>query len=217
MFMSRMQAATTSRRFTAYFRHLGAFGLFFLAILDSTPLPTFGGVDILTVILVATRRNPWYEYAAVAAAGSVVGAYITFRLARHAGRGYLEGKFGSRTSRYLKVFEEWGTGALAASTAVPFPFPTSVFFAAAGASKYDTRKFISVVVVCRACRYAAVAFIADRYGRHIIRVFRHPVQYGGWFLLFSAIIVAIVVGGILVNKRLAESSTTAWQAKPAQT
>src|ERR1700686_5026358 len=45
------------------FRHLGAFGLFFLAILDSSPLPTFGGPDILLVILVSTRRNPWYEYA----------------------------------------------------------------------------------------------------------------------------------------------------------
>jgi Beta-lactamase len=32
---------------TSMFRHLGALGLFFLAILDSSPLPTFGGPDIL--------------------------------------------------------------------------------------------------------------------------------------------------------------------------
>src|ERR1700722_19041951 len=78
------------------FRHLGALGLFPLAILDSSPLPTFGGPDILTAILAASHRNAWYEYAAVAAAGSVIGAYITFRIARRAGLAYLRTKFGSR-------------------------------------------------------------------------------------------------------------------------
>ena len=71
------------------FRHLGALGLFFLAILDSSPLPTFGGPDILTAISAASHRNPWYEYAAVATAGSVIGALLTFRVARRAGSAYL--------------------------------------------------------------------------------------------------------------------------------
>src|SRR5207245_411521 len=31
------------RSFASIFRHLGALGLFFLAILDSSPVPTFGG------------------------------------------------------------------------------------------------------------------------------------------------------------------------------
>src|SRR5438094_182987 len=65
--------------------HLGAFGLFVLTILDSSPIPTFGAPDILIAVLSASHRNPWYEYAATAAAGSMIGAYITFRLARKAG------------------------------------------------------------------------------------------------------------------------------------
>src|SRR5206468_4326253 len=81
---------------TSMFRHLGALGLFFLAILDSSPLPTFGGPDILTAILAASHRNPWYEYAAVATAGSVIGALLTFRVARRAGSAYLHSKFGNR-------------------------------------------------------------------------------------------------------------------------
>jgi membrane protein YqaA with SNARE-associated domain len=82
--------------FTSIFRHLGALGLFSLAIVDSSPLPTFGGPDILTAILAASHRNPWYEYAAVATAGSVIGAYLTFRLARKAGSAYLHSKFAHR-------------------------------------------------------------------------------------------------------------------------
>jgi len=194
---------------TRIFRHLGALGLFFLAILDSTPLPTFGGPDILLVILAGTHRNPWWEYAAVTTAGSVVGAYLTFRIARKAGSVYLNSKFGEgRVSAFLKLFESRGTGTLAATTAVPFPFPTSMVFAAAGASNYSTRKFLVVVTACRAIRYSAIGIVADLYGRHLIRVLQHPLQYWGWLLLFAALVAGFVATGILVNRRLRAAPAT---------
>lgn len=190
-------------------RHLGALGLFFLAILDSSPLPTFGGPDILTAILAASHRNPWYEYAAVATAGSSIGAYITFHLARRAGMVYLRGKFGQeRVPRLLNIFRKYGTSALVASTATPFPFPTSVFFAAAGASEYDRRKFVTVVAISRGARYSGVALIADHFGRHFVRVLRHPTQYWGWLLVFVVVIVVIVAGGILLERRLESGTDT---------
>jgi membrane protein YqaA with SNARE-associated domain len=193
---------------TSMFRHLGAVGLFFLAILDSSPLPTFGGPDILTAILAASHRNPWYEYAAVATAGSVIGAYLTFRIARRAGSAYLRSKFGNRRlDAILSLFQKWGTGALAVSTAVPFPFPTSMFFAAAGASNYSIGGFLTVVTICRAARYGVIAIIADHYGRHFIRVLRHPAQYWGWSLLFAAVIFSLIMGGIVLNRRLAATTS----------
>lgn len=202
--LALLQRATPRRSgLTAVLRHFGTFGLFFLAILDSSPLPTFGGPDILIAILAATHHHPWWEFAVVATAGSVIGAYITFRLARRAGMAYLRGKFGhERVPRILDVFRKWGTGALVASTAIPFPFPTSVFFAAAGASEYECRKFLGVVFIARAIRYSAVALIADYYGRHFIRVLRHPARYWGSLLVFAAVIVAIAGGGILIQKKL---------------
>src|ERR1700735_3881996 len=66
------------RTLTSTLMHLGAVGLFFLAILDSSPLPTFGGLDILTPVLAASHRNPWYEYAAPSPAGSIVAPSIRF-------------------------------------------------------------------------------------------------------------------------------------------
>jgi membrane protein YqaA with SNARE-associated domain len=192
------------RSVISIFGHLGALGLFSLAILDSSPVPTFGGPDILTAILAATHRNPWYEYAAVATAGSLIGAYLTFRLARKAGSSYLTSRFGERrVASLLKVFERWGVGVLVASTAIPFPFPTSVFFAAAGASNYGKSKFLGVVLVSRALRYGAIALIADRYGRHFVRVLRHPADYWGWLLLLIAMIFGLVAGGIVINRRFA--------------
>jgi membrane protein YqaA with SNARE-associated domain len=190
------------------FRHLGALGLFSLAIVDSSPLPTFGGPDILTAILAASHRNPWYEYAVVATAGSVIGAYLTFRLARKAGSAYLHSKFGRRKlDAILNFFHKWGTSALAVSTAVPISMPTSMLFAAAGASDYGVGRFLTVVIICRSARYTFIAIIADRYGRHFVRVLRHPSQYWGWLLLFAAIILSLIMAGTLLNRRLTAANT----------
>jgi undecaprenyl-diphosphatase len=213
-----MTAATllfqTARRrsggLTRAMRHLGAFGLFLIAILDSSPVPTFGGTDILVAILAASHRNPWYEYAAVATAGSLTGAYITFHLARRAGVEWLQKHFKrARVSKLLRVFETWGTTALAASTAVPIPFPTSMLFAAAGVSDYTPRSFVTVVAGCRAVRYSLIAILADTYGRHFIRVLRHPTQYWGWLILFVAVVAAIVATAILIGKRLEAAADVA--------
>jgi len=191
------------RTFAATLRHLGALGLFFLAILDSSPIPTFGGPDILTAVLAASHRNPWYEYAAPATAGSVIGAYFTFRVARQAGSAYLDKKFKKgKISKFLKLFKNWGTGTLAASCAIPIPTPTSMFFAAAGASDFPLGKFLAIVTLSRAVRYSAIAIIADHYGRHFVRAIRHPMQYWGWMLLFAALTAALIAGGILVNRQL---------------
>ena len=205
--ISQIAQPNRGRSFASIFRHLGVVGLFFLAILDSSPLPTFGGPDILVAILSASHLGPWYEYAAVAAAGSIIGAYLTFRLARKAGSTYLNSKFGEgRVSTFLRLFKKWGTGTLVASTAIPFPFPTSMVFAVAGASNYRTGKYLAIVAICRAARYSGIAIVAGLYGRQFTRVLRHPTQYWGWFLLFSALAFGLIAAGILINRRLATAS-----------
>ena len=190
------------RSYASAMRHLGASGLFFLAILDSSPLPTFGGPDILTAILAARHREPWYYYAAAASVGSVVGALITFRMARRVGSSYLH-KFGKgKASALLKYFEKWGTTALAVSTTVPMPFPTSAFFAAAGVSNYPLERYLVVVAVSRSARYTAVAVVADHYGRHFITALRHPDRYWGWLLLIAAVVAGVTTLGLLLRRKL---------------
>jgi membrane protein YqaA with SNARE-associated domain len=189
-------------------RHLGAAGLFFLAILDSSPIPTFGGPDILTAVLAASHRPLWWEYAAAATAGSVIGAYLTFRLARTAGLAYLDKKFKQgKLSKFLKVFQHWGTGTLIASTAIPLPSPTSMFFAAAGAGDYPKGRFLTIVTACRSARYFTIAFVASYYGRHFLRVLRHPMQHWGWIVAAVILALMLLVGGILASRWLESASS----------
>lgn len=194
------------RRFVLLtFRHLGALGIFLLAIVDSSPLPTFCGPDLLVIIMAATRRNPWYEYAAVAAAGSVIGACFTYRLANKAGHDYLESKFGSsRVASLMKVFEKWGTASLAASAGVPFPFPTSMIFAAAGVSNYPFTQFVALVALARSMRYAVLGYLGSVYGRHVVRVLLHPGEYWGWLLAAVAVILLGVGLAVLIKRRIFE-------------
>jgi membrane protein DedA with SNARE-associated domain len=109
-------------------------------------------------------------------------------------------------SKLLNVFKKWGTGTLAASAAIPIPTPTSMFFAAAGASDYPLGKFLIVVTISRAVRYSMIALVADLYGRRFIRALRHPGQYWGWLVAIAAITVALIVGGILFKRRLETAS-----------
>lgn len=187
--------------YPALIRHLGGFGLFLVAIVDSSPLPTFGGLDILLAILSARHAEPWYYYASIATAGSILGSVLTYRAAHTAGADYLSRKFGKRRVRKLmQSFERWGTGAVALSTAVPIPFPTSAFFAIAGVLNYSLRKFIIVVGFCRGLRYCLIGWIASRYGRHFIRVLSHPKEYLGW-LLGIAIALAIIIATAILLRR----------------
>jgi membrane protein YqaA with SNARE-associated domain len=67
--------------------------------------------------------------------------------------GHLHSKFGHRKlDAILNFFHEWGTSALAVSTAVPIPMPTSMLFAAAGASDYGVGRFLTLVIICRSAR-----------------------------------------------------------------
>jgi membrane protein YqaA with SNARE-associated domain len=182
--------------------HLGGLGLFIVAVLDGSPVPTFGGLDILTAVLAARHAEPWFYYAAIATASAVIGAYLTFKAARKAGAGYLERRFGKpQVSELLGRFQKWGTGALALSAAVPFPFPTSFFFTAAGVLKYSVGKFLAVVAVCRGIRYATIALIASLYGRHFVHALRNPGQYYGWLLGIAIALASVIIMALLLRKR----------------
>src|SRR5271165_2004280 len=70
--------------------HLGALGLFSVAVLDSSaiPIPIPGSTDLLLLWLVAHRGNPMV-LAPWAIAGSIVGGYTTWLIGRKGGKAAL--------------------------------------------------------------------------------------------------------------------------------
>ena len=185
----------------ATLRHLGGVGLFALAILDGSPIPTLGGLDVVTAVLAAWHREPWYYYAVIATAGGVIGSFITYSIARKAGEVYLTRRLGeSRVRRLLDFVRRWGGGTLMAATLLPPPFPATVVFAAAGVLEYPAQRYFSAVAIGRAIRYSLLAWAAQHYGRHFVRLVRHPERYIGWSLLVGGIVILTVAAAALMRR-----------------
>ena len=156
-------------------RSLGGVGLVILGVVDSSVVPTFGSLDVLTAILAVKNHELWPYYAAASTAGSLLGAYITYRVSARAGESWLEKRIGKRRSRQVQgLLQRWGFAAVFVSCVAPPPFPTSPFFIGAGALRYPQGRFVSAVLTGRALRYAAIGFLAAKYSHSILRFLRHP-------------------------------------------
>jgi membrane protein YqaA with SNARE-associated domain len=172
--------------------HLGGPGLILLGLADNSPIPLPGSMDAATILLAAHNRNMWIYYAMMATAGSVLGGYLTYRMARKGGKETLEKRFSKRkTSRVYAIFERWGLVSVAIPAILPPPFPIVPMLLAAGAMQYSTRKFLAALAVGRGIRYAILAYLGAHYGRHIVNFF---ARY--YWQTLSVLIAFAVLGGL---------------------
>lgn len=162
-------APTHSRTAMLWLFHLGGIGLIPLGLLDNSPIPLPGSMDVVTILLSAREQEWWLYYALMATAGSILGGFITYRLARKGGKEALERRFPrARVERVNKIFSRWAFGAIAIPALLPPPVPMTPFLFAAGAMQYPAKKFLAALALGRIIRYTVLAYLSARYGRQII-------------------------------------------------
>src|ERR1700730_15386675 len=180
--------------------HLGGPGLILLGLLDNSPIPLPGSMDVATILLAAHNRNMWIYYAMMATAGSVLGGYLMYRMARKGGKETLEKRFSKRkTTRVYAIFERWGLVSVAIPAILPPPFPIVPMLLAAGAMQYPTRKFLAALAVGRGIRYTLLAYLGAHYGHHITTFFAR--YYWPVLLVFIAFVVLGGLYGLFKYKR----------------
>jgi membrane protein YqaA with SNARE-associated domain len=187
-----MIALATARSVRHWFVQLGGVGLIPLGILDSSIIPLPGSTDIVTIFLCTRDSRLWPYYAFMATLGSVIGGFLTYRLASKGGKESLAHRFGKgKMTKVYKIFERWGFASIAIPAVLPPPMPMVPFLLAAGAMQYSVKKFLAALLLGRATRYAILSFLAARYGRQILTFIRqhssHPV------LLTIVALIAIAV------------------------
>ncbi|MGA3091184.1 MAG: VTT domain-containing protein [Terriglobales bacterium] len=187
--------------------HLGGPSLILLGLIDNSVIPLPGSTDVVTILLAAHRREPWIYYAIMATAGAVLGGYLTYSMARKGGKETLERRFSqSKVHKTYAIFERWGFAAVAIPAILPPPFPIVPMLLAAGALQYPTQKFLTALAVGRGIRFAILAYLGYRYGRHIVRFFS---QYY-WPVLIGLIVFSVLGGlyGWFEYKRRQKQSTS---------
>lgn len=179
-------------KFWTGLRHLGGPGLLLLGLADNSLIPLPGSMDVLTIWFVVHHRHEWLYYAAMAAAGSVAGGYVTYRLARKGGKATLEHRLGSRrATSFYQRFEHWGFWAVAVPAVLPPPFPIVPFLLAAGALQYSRQRFLAALTLGRTARYTILAYLGVLYGRHFLRFFNKYTKPTVFLLLGMSLIAAL--------------------------
>lgn len=185
--------------------HLGALGFIPLGLIDSSIIPLPGSMDVLTIILAARSQELWFYYAVMATLGSVLGGFVTYRLARKGGEKSLEKRLSAKSmKKVVKLFERWGFAAIAIPALLPPPMPLVPFLLAAGAMNYSAKKFLVAMALGRIARYSILAYLAARYGRKMLPFLLqhgHPVLAAMVGLALTAALIYLVVREIKSKKR----------------
>lgn len=174
--------------------HLGALGLFSVAVVDSSviPLPLPGSTDLLLLWLVAHSGNPWL-LAPCAVAGSILGGYTTWHIGRRGGeealRRYVPARLLGRVVGWVKRHPVL---AVFIPALLPPPIPLLPFALASGALEVSRRRFLIVFGAARSLRYSFVAWLGVTYGRKIVRLFSGSLQKWSTPLLCVFMLLLVV-------------------------
>jgi membrane protein YqaA with SNARE-associated domain len=151
-------------RLSEYLITFGAFGLFAVALLDSTFVPLPSSCDALMLLLSATYPSWMLLYAFVATAGSALGCLILYLISRRAGARALNRFSEVKQARVKNWIERYDMFAVLAATLLPPPFPFKIFVVSAGVFRFSLLRFMLAIIVGRAFRFLLEGYFAVRYG-----------------------------------------------------
>jgi membrane protein YqaA with SNARE-associated domain len=144
---------------------MGGLGLFVVALLDSSFM-SFPQVNDLLIIVLSTKypdRMPYY--ASMTTAGSLIGCFMLYAMARRGGEALLRKRLKGRfVDRALMLYQRYGLLAVVVPAVLPPPVPFKVFVLLAGAAAVTPWRFGLAVVIGRSVRYFGQGYLAVLYG-----------------------------------------------------
>jgi membrane protein YqaA with SNARE-associated domain len=178
---------------------LGPFGLFALALLDSTFVPLPSSTDALMLLLAAAHPSWMIIYALLATSGSAIGCLILYYISRRAGSRALSKFSPSKRRRVKELIERYDVLSVLVASLLPPPFPFKLFVITAGVFSFSVTRFIIAIVAGRAFRFLLEGYFAVRYGAQAKAVL---ARYYPWIGLGLAVVIIIgfVIRSLLKRK-----------------
>ena len=171
----------------------GVWALFLIAVAESSffPIPP----DVFLMILCIAAPSKSFRYAAICAAGSVLGGVIGYGL----GMGFMD-TIGVKILEWYGLHDKYETvqdlyrryDALAVGAAGFTPLPYKLFTITAGAFKINFVTFALVSLLSRSARFFLVAAFIYKFGAPV----RHFIER--YFNLLSILFFILLIGGFLI-------------------
>jgi membrane protein YqaA with SNARE-associated domain len=211
------RAPVESRRASAFkwVVHLGAPGVFAVALIDSTiiPLAIPGSTDLLLLWLISSGANPWL-LVCCAVAGSLIGGWTTWRLGKKGGQAAIKRYVPSRLQDRVRGWSQHHPIlALFLPAILPPPIPLAPLLLAAGALGATGRRFLVVFGAGRVLRYSLMGWLAVTYGRRMVRLWSATLQKWSpiilWtFATLTVLGLAFSIWKLLKIRRQGQSSSS---------
>ena len=173
----------------------GVWVLFFIAVAESSFLPNPPDVFLIALCIAVPKKS--FKYAAICAAGSVIGGGLGYGLGmafmdtlglRILDLYGLEGKY----QVVQGLYQQYDAWAVAAAGFTPLPY--KLFTITAGAFRIDFPTFMLVSLVARSARFFLVAALIYKFGA--------PVQHfiNKYFNILTIAFLVLLVGGFVLIK-----------------
>ena len=183
-------------RVSEYLVGFGAFGLFALALLDSTFVPLPSSADALMLLLTMAHPSWMLLYAFMATAGSAIGCWILYLISRRAGARALN-RFSERKQARVKYWiERYDAISVLVATLLPPPFPFKLFVVTAGVFRFSLLRFMLAIVAGRAFRFLLEGYFAVKYGAQAKEILARYYPWIGLSLV-AAILLIVVLKRVL--------------------
>jgi len=178
-------------RLSEYLITYGAFGLFAVALLDSTFVPLPSSADALMLLLSTTNPSWMLLYAFMATSGSALGCWILYLISRRAGARALNRFSEAKQQRVKNWIEKYDAFAVLVATLLPPPFPFKLFVVSAGVFRFSLLRFMLAIIVGRAFRFLLEGYFAVRYGAQAKEILAKYYPFIG--LGFAVLIILYLV------------------------
>ena len=149
-------------------------------------------MDAATIVLSARQEQLWLYYAFMATVGTVIGGFVTYRIARKGGKQVLKRRFSSvKVDKVCEIFGRWGFGSIAISALLSPPVPIVPFLLVSGATQYSVKEFLLALMLGRLSRYMTLAYFsralwkADNRVHRRARTSRHLDSHCGCICRYS--------------------------------
>ena len=167
----------------------GPFGLFVVALLDSSFVPLPSSADALMLLLTTAHPRWMVLYAAVATAGSATGCLILYYVSRRAGKRALA-RFSENKQRRVKDWiDRYDVISVLVASVLPPPFPFKLFVVSAGVFHFSVTRFLIAIIVGRGFRFLLEGYFAIRYGAQAKAVL---AQYYPWIGFALALLIVAI-------------------------